>query len=255
MRRFRSCAFLYLGLPHSYLFSNITQAAWCQLLLLVYIPNGIVLVFRICEIISNFAAVKHRKQFKIMEYIDTYGVRFSDKKDELIECPDTIAGEYIVPDSVIGIEPRAFEYCKKLKKVIVPDSVVAIGENAFAYCSELESIELSQYLSLIENETFYACELLKSITIPNSVSEIGKASFASCSALRSIVVPDGVDNICDEAFRGCESLESITLPMSLEWVGTDIFLFCDNLKEIIIPSGETERFINMGLPKELLVEH
>jgi hypothetical protein len=44
-----------------------------------------------------------------------------------------------IPDSVISIGSRAFEYCG-LKSVIIGDSVTSIGWNAFIYCSSLESI-------------------------------------------------------------------------------------------------------------------
>ncbi len=44
-----------------------------------------------------------------------------------------------IPDSVISIGSRAFEYFG-LKSVIMGDSVTSIGWNAFIYCSGLESI-------------------------------------------------------------------------------------------------------------------
>jgi len=44
-----------------------------------------------------------------------------------------------IPDSVISIGSRAFEYCG-LTSVIIGMSVTSIGWNAFVYCSSLESI-------------------------------------------------------------------------------------------------------------------
>ena len=75
-----------------------------------------------------------------------------------------------IPQTVMRVDDRAFQYCHPLVKVTIPDSVTEIGSSAFEACTSLESI-----------------------TIPNLVTEIGSEAFADCSSLESITTPRSGD--------------------------------------------------------------
>ena len=98
-----------------------------------------------------------------MAYIDEYGVEFSDDNKQLISCPKTIVGSYIIPNSITSIGDAAFFDCLSLTSIVIPDGVTGIGFFAFFNCSSLTSI-----------------------TIPNSITKIGDFAFAGCLALTAI---------------------------------------------------------------------
>ena len=46
--------------------------------------------------------------------------------------------ELIIPEGTVGINDRAFSYCRSIKKVVIPSSVTYIGGSAFSGCENLE---------------------------------------------------------------------------------------------------------------------
>ena len=103
-----------------------------------------------------------------MAYIDEYCVEFSDGNKQLILCPKTIVGSYIIPNSITSIGDFAFFDCSSLTSIVIPDGVTGIGEYAFFDCSSLTSI-----------------------VIGNSVTSIGDGAFSNCSSLTSMFVENG----------------------------------------------------------------
>lgn len=92
-------------------------------------------------------------------------VLFNKYLTNLIHCPITAVGDYVVPDSVESIGIEAFAQCKGLTSVIIPLSLKTIGCLAFENCFNLTSI-----------------------TIPESVEEMGYRVFSNCTGLKSIYV-------------------------------------------------------------------
>ena len=131
---------------------------------------------------------------------DENGVLFNKDKTQLIFCPTTCEGAYVIPDGVTCIGNRAFWGCENLTSVSIPDGVTHIGEDTFRYCFNLTSV-----------------------TISNSVSIIDKNAFYCCTKLASVILPDSVSTISDSAFRYCESLTSVTLPSSVSSIGHRAF--------------------------------
>ena len=82
-----------------------------------------------------------------------------------------------IPDSVETIEPLAFYYCKKLKKVIIPNKVKKIDEQAFSNCTALSEITIPNSVTSIEFRALDGCTGLKSVTIPSSVTAIADYSI------------------------------------------------------------------------------
>ena len=67
-------------------------------------------------------------------------VLFNDDLTELIHCPVSIEGDFIIPDTVRTIGIEAFAGCKALTSILIPSSVKTIGCYAFADCRELKAI-------------------------------------------------------------------------------------------------------------------
>lgn len=75
-------------------------------------------------------------------YCSDDGVWYNKDKTELIYYPEARATVYEIPEGVINIGSRAFEYCSLLEKVTIPHSVKTIGTWAFYDCYALKNIEL-----------------------------------------------------------------------------------------------------------------
>lgn len=147
----------------------------------------------------------------------------------------------VLPDSVVDIEPNAFNSCYVLAYVSMPGvtniginafqddvklsimsfpSVVSIGQNAFFNCSGLTSMSFPK-ATLIDASVFYNCSILSYVSIP-SVTSIGANAFYGCVSLLSISLPS-VTSIGNTAFNYCTSLASVYFSKNAPTLGTTVF--------------------------------
>ena len=201
---------------------------------------------------------------------DANGVQYeSDEKVILVNVPTSIAGEFVVPNTVRIIHSDAFYGCSSLTSVMLPSSVMSIGRDAFKGCSRLprdkdgvqyESaaknvlifVPSSYYTAiptihrghftipssvrLICSEAFHNHSGLLSVTIPSSVTFIGDSAFENCTGLSSITLREGVMIIGSSAFQGCSGLKSVPIPDSgVVWIGDYAFAGCSALPSFKIP--------------------
>ena len=71
---------------------------------------------------------------------DTYGVLFNKDKTELIQAPETISGQYEIPEGVTRIGDYAFCDCDALQSIAIPASIIKIGSFAFYSCDALRNV-------------------------------------------------------------------------------------------------------------------
>ena len=96
-----------------------------------------------------------------------------------------------------------------MTNVAIPNSVITIGDRAFDYCTSLTSVTLPSSLTSIGKGAFFACTTLTSVTIPNSLTNIPAMAFMGCTSLTNITIPNGVTSIGDRAFDVCSSLAGV----------------------------------------------
>ena len=181
----------------------------------------------------------------------------------------------IIPNSVVSINPYAFQSCGSLTSVNIPDSVMSIGHHAFEDCYSLISIIIPDNVKSIGDLAFYGCSNLTSITIGKGVTNLSGFSFSDYTILKeinvsedntaytsidgilytkdgkiliacpmgkeetNITIPNGVTSIDYSAFKGCSNLASITIPNSVTNIGDYAFSNCSNLTSITIPNSVT----------------
>lgn len=118
-----------------------------------------------------------------------------------------LAGELIIPSSVVNIGARAFEGCTNLTgNLLIPDNVVNIGEGAFKGCTGFDgNLQFGKNLETIDTDAFRGC-----------------ANFKG-----NIVIPDAVKTIGNTAFKGCENLltnnRELVLGKNLKFIGYGAF--------------------------------
>lgn len=117
-----------------------------------------------------------------------------------VTIPDTLDGK-----PVVMIDVGAFAGLD-ITGVVIPDSVITLDDRVFDYCTQLESVTIGNGLNEIGVCTFHNCMSLTSITIPDSVTKIGDYAFDYCSILTNITIPDSVSEIGYDAFVHCEKI-------------------------------------------------
>ena len=132
-------------------------------------------------------------------YSSANGVLFNKSQTRLMQCPGGMAGDYVIPDSVVTVDDDAFGYCSRLTSVVIPAGITRIG----AY-------------------TFYSCSSLTNIIIGNNITDIGRYAFYECSALKSLVIGNSVTNIGTEVFTYC-SLESVSFRGNAPTFAANVF--------------------------------
>ena len=256
---FYDCSHLTsVTLPSSVISIGSSAFSRCTSLTSVTIPKGVISIGE-----SVFSGCSNL-------WKDANGVQYeSDEKVILVDVPTSIAGEFVIPNTVRFIHSDAFYGCSSLTSVTLPSSVMSIGRDAFKGCSRLprdkdgvqyESaaknvlifVPSSYYTAiptiyrghftipssvrLICSEAFHNHSGLLSVTIPSSVTFIGDSAFENCTGLSSITLREGVMIIGSSAFKGCSGLKSVTIPDSgVVWIGNHAFAGCSALPLFKIP--------------------
>ena len=144
-----------------------------------------------------------------------------------------IGGDVVIPDEVIKIGNKAFEWCKNLQNVTIPKNIAKIGNNAFHGCENLQNVIIPEGVKKIEDRTFCGCKKLQNIVIPKSVIEIGKDAFCGCESLQNIAIPENV-TVIEGAFSYCKNLQSIVVPKSVVKISDGTFFGCTKIKLIVL---------------------
>jgi hypothetical protein len=129
-----------------------------------------------------------------LNYSSSDGVLFNKAQTELIQCPVSKTGNYLIPLSVTSIGSNSFRGCYGITGAfVIPSSVTSIGTNSF-----------------------YGCRGLTSLSIPLSVNSIGGAAFNGCSGLGSIyaypVAPINLETSKDVFYNVYKSICTLYIP-------------------------------------------
>ena len=71
---------------------------------------------------------------------DSKGVLFNKEMTKLLAAPGSLAGSYVIPDTVTSMGHYAFTGCKNLESVSIPRSIGGIMQYQFHDCSGLKDI-------------------------------------------------------------------------------------------------------------------
>ena len=175
-------------------------------------------------------------------------------KSSVVNCPNEIqiregvmvicdkafegcmASKILMPKSLVLIGECTFGN-SNLCSVIVPNNVLRIGAKAFQYCESLTQVSLGSQLTVIESKAFYECSSLGTIKFPNTIKEIGDAAFYGCIKLQHVDLGK-VNRIKELTFYGTK-IRKITLPESVSHVSSRAFEGCIYLKQVLIENPKS----------------
>lgn len=179
--------------------------------------------------------------------------------------------EIIIPDSVVSINPFAFDDCPSLEKITyqnsdyyltidgvlyrdygsqlykypegkkdiefnVPVKVDVILANAFKNNKHIQILTMSDNkdyrIGKLESSAFEGCISLKQIN-NCYVDYLEPNVFKGCSALEGITfLADDVWGIGNQSFLNCTSLKSVTFIGNMHEIGYQVFGNCSNLSKV-----------------------
>ena len=147
-----------------------------------------------------------------------------------------------LPDGLTHIGAFAFCRLNMLKSIDIPNSVISIGSRLFDYCSSLNSIVVesgnnvydsrNNCNAIIETTTNRLIAGCKNTIIPEGITMIGSHAFFGQSTLLSIILPTSITTIGNFSFEHCTSITSITIPVNVQEVGYAAFYGCTALSAI-----------------------
>ncbi|MDD3369256.1 MAG: leucine-rich repeat protein [Lachnospiraceae bacterium] len=147
-----------------------------------------------------------------------------------------------IPDSVTFIGYGAFYHCDNLSNVEIPESVIEIEPNAFE-----KTKWLSDWMTQGEDDFLIVGDgILLSysgndgvISVPDGVKTIGASVFAGHSGLTSVTLPDSVEVVCEAAFENCNNLQVINGGQNVSKIKDRAFAGCP-VSGYHIPASVTE---------------
>lgn len=103
---------------------------------------------------------------------------------------------FLLPSSVVVVEPDAFWNCSSLRTVGVPPSLAAICDHAFGHCSSLQDFNLSHtVLTIIDTGAFTQTQSLTTIHFPSTIRAILEVAFWGSTSLASVSFDSAAVNV------------------------------------------------------------
>lgn len=153
------------------------------------------------ETISEWAFSNNQKltAYDIDEENESYctidGAIFTKDMTKICFYPCNGKTEFVIPDSVTVVAPRAFYKNENLESIKLSNSLEEIGEMAFFQCNKIENFDLPSTLKVIKKDAFTRCTALTKIEIPSSIEVIETYAFYNCTEAKTVVVNKSKDDI------------------------------------------------------------
>lgn len=172
----------------------------------------------------------------------------------------TIPSVLVLPSSINGIEvskiaQNGFAGEKQIINIVIPSTVERIGARAFKGCNNIESIDISEYVTSIDQSAFSGWSSNQKINDYSGLIKAGSlidcdakiyatvkvgtqvvSGYTGMSNLYGIYMTNNITTIAPNAFSGCINLEEFTLPEFVTSIGELAFNECKNIKSITIPA-------------------
>lgn len=185
----------------------------------------------------------------------------------LVSVTDTKKDTIKINENTKIIYDYALSGCGNLKKALIPESVIYIGSKVFNYCTNLEyskALDGSLYVGSANN-AYYAlvkgtefaqtCNVNSAtkvicgsafdgsntqyVNMGTGVVAIGERAFSKCNSLKEVILNDKLTTVGDDAFSECKNLEKLSFGKGVEYIGEGACLNCSKLKSVVLPDSLT----------------
>lgn len=206
-------------------------------------------------------------------YSSVDGGLYNKNGSTLIVYAQGARGLIKTPDTLVTVDPSAFERCRGITDISFNVGLERIGSDAFSGCSNLKTVSLPRTLTSMPssspfqanyalttisvsggNEEFvskegalyqdggahlyaYPVGASGKITLPDGVRVIGSAAFANAEKITRIVLPSELYEIGSFAFLGCVGLTRVEVPDGVALIGRSAFNACTGLESLRIPAS------------------
>lgn len=136
--------------------------------------------------------------------------------------------------SLVKLDERNFEYCRKLSSVEIPAGITEIPAYCFYYTPALKTVKFNDVNIIKERAFAYAG--FTSLTDFGNVKELSERAFSSCTSLTTVTITDSVTTVGGYAFASCSKLTSITLGKNVQTFGVNMFESNGNAFETVAPA-------------------
>ena len=159
------------------------------------------------------------------------GYKTKSKIKSKLEIPNKIKNM-----QVVSIGEQAFSSLDNLKKVILPEGLIEICPKAFNWCRNLSEINFPSTLKSIGYWAFECCDKLFSeskniFEMPLSLEVIGNSAFSDCFSIEKIIIGKNIKYIGDGCFSGDHRLKYVNFEKNNSIkLGRGVFYNCLSLK-------------------------
>lgn len=139
-----------------------------------------------------------------------------------------------LPDSVMCVEPKAFEHSLWVDSFLAGGSpedgeesaeagdFLVTGGVLVAYRGDSKEVAVPEGVRVIAGEAFQGHTEMERVALPDSLLVIGEGAFEGCTGLGEIALGKNVEEIKDRAFLG-NAVSEISIPASVKKIGLQAF--------------------------------
>ena len=135
-----------------------------------------------------------------------------------------------VPDGVQSIFIDALSR-SSIEEVYLPNSVLEIGARSFQYCSNLKAITIPKSVQYIGEAAFSDCRSLHKAVFSGSPRYLGQYCF-SRTMIETAIFPKGILNTLGPIYTNCVYLKEAVIEEKEMVMNTGEFSKCDNLETV-----------------------
>ena len=162
-------------------------------------------------------------------YFSTDGKALMNKNNDTIYyLPNTLKGNYTVPETVKTIKSSAFRGTQ-FENIFFEGSIAKLSSWVFSGCNNIVEFTFPNGVKTVEASAMRSCQKLETVHLSSSITVLGENCFQNCPKLKNILLHEGIVEIRTLAFSGCISLETLDLPASLVKLQQAVFTNCKNL--------------------------
>ena len=103
----------------------------------------------------------------------------------------------------------------KARSIILPDSIESIGDGAFCGSFLLSRFRIPPLITTLEGGVLYGCRYIFSLELSEDMSELGDESLAACRSLRNLALPP-IGVVGENVFNECTDLLQVSADGSEE---------------------------------------